>query len=42
MAYPAGVGFNPFRPHDKSTLDVAIVIGFILITLGFVLWGFLG
>jgi hypothetical protein len=36
------MGFNPFRQQKNSTLDVAIVVGFVVITIGFVLWGFLG
>lgn len=36
------MGFNPFRPQDKTRLDVYIVVAFALITLGFVLWGFFG
>jgi hypothetical protein len=36
------MGLNPFRQQDKTTLDVAIVIGFALITLGLLVWGFLG
>lgn len=36
------MGFNPFRDQDKSALDIALVVGFVLLTLAFVAWGFLG
>lgn len=36
------MGFNPFRSQDKSRLDIALVIGFVILTLGFVAWGFFG
>ena len=36
------MGFNPFRKQDKSTLDIALVVGFVLLTLAFVGWGFFG
>jgi hypothetical protein len=36
------VGLNPFRQQDKSAFDVAIVVGFIAITFGVVLWAFFG
>lgn len=42
MLYAAGMGFNPFRRQDKSRIDVAIVVGFAVITLAFALWGFFG
>ena len=40
--YHCRVGFNPFRKQRKSTVDVAIVVVFALITFAFVAWGFLG
>ncbi len=36
------VGFNPFRQQDKSTLDLALVVGFVVLTLAAVAWGFCG
>jgi hypothetical protein len=36
------MGFNPFRRQRKTALDVLLVAGFALLTLGFVLWGFYG
>jgi hypothetical protein len=36
------MGFNPFRKQSKSLLDVALVVGFIALTLALVAWGFLG
>jgi hypothetical protein len=36
------VGLNPFRQQDKTALDLVIVVGFIALTLGVVLWAFIG
>lgn len=36
------MGFNPFRKQDRSALDIALVAGFVLLTLAFVAWGFFG
>ena len=36
------VGLNPFRQQDKTALDLVIVVGFIALTLGAVLWAFIG
>jgi hypothetical protein len=36
------MGFNPFREQDKSTLDVLLVVVFVLIIAALVTWGFLG
>ena len=36
------MGFNPFRKQRRSTLDIAIVVGFIALTVAVVLWGFFG
>ncbi len=41
-SYHLTVGFNPFRKHRASTLDVAIVVGFVLLILALVAWGFFG
>jgi hypothetical protein len=42
LPYHAAMGFNPFRQQDKTTLDVAIVIGFAVVILALVIWAFLG
>ncbi len=36
------MGFNPFRQHRRTALDVALVVGFLAITLAFVLWALWG
>ena len=36
------MGFNPFRKQTASTLDIALVVGFIALALAFVAWGFFG
>lgn len=36
------VGFNPFRQQDKTGVDVAIVVTFIIITAAVVLWALFG
>jgi hypothetical protein len=36
------MGFNPFRRQRKTMIDVLVVVGFAVIILGFVLWGFFG
>ena len=36
------MGFNPFRKQDKSALDIGLVVGFIVLILAFVAWGFFG
>jgi len=36
------VGLNPFRRQDKTMIDVIIVVGFVLLTIAVVLWGFFG
>lgn len=36
------MGFNPFRKRRASTLDIALVVGFVAITLAFLAWGFFG
>ena len=40
--YHRGVGLNPFRQQRKTTIDVVLVVGFVLVTVAFVLWGFFG
>jgi hypothetical protein len=32
------MGFNPFRAQRKTAVDVALVIGTILVTVAVVLW----
>ncbi len=39
--YHAGMGFNPFRPQEKSVVDVIVVVTTLLVTLGLVLWALL-
>ena len=36
------VGFNPFRPQNRTATDVALVVGFAAITAALVIWAFLG
>jgi hypothetical protein len=36
------VGFNPFREHEKSALDIAMVIAAILATLAVIAWAVFG
>jgi len=36
------MGFNPFRRQGSNALDIALVVGFLVIITGFVLWGFFG
>lgn len=36
------MGFNPFGKQSKSVLDIALVVGFIALTVALVVWGFLG
>lgn len=40
--YRHGVGFNPFREHEKSVLDIAMVIVAILATLLVIAWAIFG
>lgn len=32
------MGFNPFREHENSLLDILMVIGAVLVTLGVIAW----
>jgi hypothetical protein len=32
------VGFNPFRAHQASALDIAMVVFAVLATLGVIAW----
>jgi hypothetical protein len=36
------MGFNPFREQRSNALDIALVVGFLVIIAGFVLWAFFG
>ena len=36
------MGFNPFRPARNSPLDVALVIGTIVIIVALLAWAILG
>lgn len=40
--YRLGVGFNPFREHEKSALDIIMVVVAILATLAVIAWAILG
>lgn len=35
------MGFNPFRPQQKGFVDIAMVIGTILVAAALVLWAVL-
>ena len=41
-SYHSPMGFNPFRPQNKSALDITLVVVFVLLALGVVAWGFFG
>jgi hypothetical protein len=36
------MGFNPFRPQDKNTTDIVLVVGFAALTVAVLLWAFFG
>lgn len=36
------MGFNPFRDHERSTLDIVLVVVFVVITAAVVAWALLG
>jgi len=36
------MGFNPFREQRSSVLDIALVVGFLIIIAGFVIWAMFG
>jgi hypothetical protein len=36
------VGFNPFREHEKSALDIAMVVVAILATFAVIAWAVFG
>lgn len=35
------MGFNPFRPQNKTATDVILVVAFAVLTVGAVLWALL-
>jgi hypothetical protein len=39
--YRRGVGFNPFREHEKTTLDVVIVVFAVVAILAVIAWAVL-
>lgn len=36
------MGFNPFREHQKTALDIALVIGALVLTAGAIVWAVAG
>jgi len=36
------VGFNPFRRHRRSALDIALVIGTLVVAALLVIWALTG
>ena len=36
--YRRVVGFNPFREHERSALDIVMVVLAVLATLGVIAW----
>jgi cytochrome b subunit of formate dehydrogenase len=36
------MGFNPFREQRSGVLDIALVVGFVIIITGFVIWAMFG
>lgn len=36
------MGFNPFRAHERTTLDIVMVVGAIVVTLALLAWAFFG
>lgn len=35
------MGFNPFRPHRKTTGDLVVVAGALVLIIAAILWAFL-
>ncbi len=35
------MGFNPFRDHDKTVLDIVMVVLAVLATIGVIAWAIL-
>ena len=40
--YVSTMGFNPFRDHDRSVLDIVLVVVFLVVTAAVVAWALLG
>jgi hypothetical protein len=36
------VGLNPFRQHPKSTLDIVVMVGALVLTIAAVAWAITG
>jgi hypothetical protein len=36
------MGLNPFRKQRKNLLDIGLLIGFAVLTVAVVFWGFFG
>jgi hypothetical protein len=36
------MGLNPFRPQSKTRLDLAMVAGALIVTVGVILWALFG
>jgi hypothetical protein len=36
------MGFNPFRAHTRTTLDIVLVVGALALTVGAVIWAVIG
>jgi hypothetical protein len=36
------MGFNPFRQHTRTTLDIALVVGAFALMIGAVVWAVIG
>jgi hypothetical protein len=36
------MGFNPFRKHRTNALDIALVVGAMLIAVAMVVWAMVG
>ena len=34
------MGFNPFRPHRKTTVDIVLVVAALVVITAAVLWAF--
>lgn len=36
------MGFNPFREQSNNAVDIGLVVAFLIIITGFVLWALFG
>ena len=41
-AYDPFMGFNPFREHRTNALDIALVVGAMVVAVGLVAWAMMG